>query len=111
MPSAHVTHVCAAGSNQRQGGEPYTVSIASRPSRGSSDITSTRNGGRGFSAFIMRRNPGRFRNSAPENAIVNTGVRIIDRPALAHSVRARVFDLARDGFVSSATLCSVLLRA
>jgi hypothetical protein len=42
------------------------VSMFSRPSRLSSLITNTWNGGRGFRAFMSRRNPGRFTNSAPE---------------------------------------------
>ena len=39
--------------------------MASRPRRDSSDITSTLKGARGFSAFISRKKPGRFANSAP----------------------------------------------
>ena len=37
----------------------------SRPSRDSSIVIKTWKGGRGFSACIIRRNPGRFSNSAP----------------------------------------------
>lgn len=41
------------------------VSIASRRSRDSSDITITSNDARGFRAFVIRRNAGRRSNSAP----------------------------------------------
>jgi hypothetical protein len=44
----------------------YAVSICSRPSRDSSDMMRTWNAGFGLSAFMSRRNPGRFTNSAPE---------------------------------------------
>ena len=43
----------------------YAVSMASRPSRDSSDMISTWNGGRGFSEAMSRTNPGQFANSAP----------------------------------------------
>jgi len=51
----------------------HAVSICSRPSRDSSDMMSTWNGARGFSAFISRRKPGLFANSAPLMARLCTG--------------------------------------
>jgi hypothetical protein len=87
--------------------------MASRPSRDSSDMIRTWNGGRGLSAAMRRTKPGPLPNSAPlTNPVVDENARLGDRPALALGVGFCVRDLPRDGLrlVGDRTLVGALAR-
>ena len=79
------------------------------PERDSSHMMSTWNGA-AASGAIRRMNPGVLELRA-RDPIVDIDARLVDGPALARRVALACYDLSRDGLLSSATFCSVDLRA